>query len=127
MSERQRRLREHIEGCHERARGHLGASQADVERGVELHRELLVCDSFTLPSSIPSADGIRRLNDAIEEGWDASEVHQLRLDVNAADVALDEGCAHLHEAVFKASGVNCTVINAGPGPGLKCALRGLAR
>lgn len=127
MTEHERRLREHIQGCHERARRHLGASDADVQRGMELHRELLVCDSFTLPWSIPSAAGIRRLNAAIEAGWDASQVHQLRLDINAADVALDDDCARLHEAIFEASGVNCTVINAGPGPGLNYALRGLAR
>ncbi len=127
MTERERKLREHIAACHRRAREHLGASDADVERGFELHRELLVCDSFTLPWSIASSDGIRRLNAAIEAGWDVSEIEQLSLDVRAADCALDDEAAHLHEVIFEASGVNCTVINAGPGPGLKYALRGLGR
>lgn len=104
MTEREAKLREHIAGCHERARQHLGASDADVQRGLELHRELLVCDSFTLPWSIPSSAGIARINAAIEEGWDASEVAQLRLNVNLADVVYDEECAHLHDVIFEASG-----------------------
>ncbi len=127
MTERERKLRAHIDACHERAKQHLGATDADVERGTELHRELLVCDSFTLPWSIPSSAGAARLNDAIEAGWEWSDVQQLRLDINAADCALDEEAAHLHEVIFEASGVNCTVINAGPGPGLEYALRGIAR
>ncbi len=127
MTQRERTLREHIDGCHERAKKHLGATDADIERGMELHSELLVCDSFTLPWSIPSSDGIARLNAAIEEGWEWSDFQQLRLDIMAADCALDTEAAHLHEVIFEASGVNCTVINAGPGPGLEYALRGVAR
>ncbi len=127
MTERESKLREHISGCHERARRHLGATDADVQRGVALHRELLVCDSFGLPWSISSSDGSTRLNRAIEEGWDASEIAQLRLDVFAADCALDDEAAALHEAIFEASGVNATVINAGCGPGLDYALRCVAR
>jgi membrane dipeptidase len=127
MTERERKLREHIAGCHARAKMHLGATDADVERGMELHRELLVCDSFTLPWSIASSAGVARINRAIEEHWSAADIAQLRLDVYAADCALDEEAAHLHEVLFEAAGVNCTVINAGPGPGLEYALRGIAR
>ena len=126
-AQRQRKLREHIDTCHDRARHHLGASDAHVQRGLELHNELLVCDSFTLPWSIPSGAGVARINAAIEAGWEASDLQQLRLDVNAADCALDDEAARLHELIFEASGVNCTVINAGPGPGLEYALRGIAR
>jgi len=127
MTERERKLHAHIAAAHERAKQHLGASEADIERGMELHRELLVCDSFTLPWSIPSCDGVARLNAAIEAGWEWSDVQQLRLDIFAADCALDEEAAHLHEVLFEVAGVNCTVINAGPGPGLEYALRGVAR
>lgn len=127
MTERERKLREHIARCHERAKRHLGATDADVARGTELHRELLVCDSFTLPWSIPSSAGVARINAAIESGWEASDLQQLRLDINLTDCTVDEEAAHLHEVVFEASGVNCTVINAGPGPGLEYALRGVAR
>ncbi len=127
MSERERKLREHISGCHERARQHLGASDADVQRGMELHRELLVCDSFTLPWSIPSSAGIARINAAIEDGWDASEIAQLRLNVNLADVVYDEECARLHDVILDAAGVNATVINAGCGPGLDYTVRSAGR
>ena len=127
MTDREQALRAHIKQSQERAKQHLGASDADVERGMELHRELLVCDSFTLPWSIASSSGIARLNAAIEEHWDPSDLQQLRLDVNAADCALDDEAAHLHEVILEASGVNCTVINAGPGPGMDYALRGIAR
>ena len=127
MTERERKLREHIAVCHARAKTHLGATDADVERGMEFHRELLVCDSFTLPWSIASSAGIARINRAIEEHWSAAEIAQLRLDVHAADCALDEEAARLHEVLFEAAGVDCTVINAGPGPGLQYALRGIAR
>lgn len=125
--ERERKLRAHIDACHQRAKQHLGASDADVERGMELHRELLVCDSFNLPWSIASSAGVARINAAIEAGWSAADLGQLRLDIGAADCTLDDEAAHLHEVIHEASGVNCSVINAGPGPGLQYALRGIAR
>ena len=127
MSERKRKLDELIASHHAHARRLLGASDTQVEAGVELHRNLLVCDSFGFLPGVLSPGGVEELNRAVEEHRDASEVAQVRLDVSATSPAHDEETFALYEHIFEVAGVNATFTNAGCGPNidytLRCAIR----
>ena len=124
---RQRNLEEHIAGCHARARELLGASDSQVAEGSELHRKLLVCDSFGFLPTVLSSAGVEQINRAIQEHWDASEVQQLRLDVNATSTIYDEDAFAIYEHIFEVAGVNATFTNAGCGPNIDYTLRCVAR
>ncbi len=127
LSDRMTTLREHVAGCHSRAREALGATDAQVRQGLELHERLLVCDSFGFTPTVIGRGGVERLNAAIEEQWQPNEISELGLDVRATDICRDEDAYALYREMFTASGVNATVNTAGVGPALERALRGAAR
>lgn len=112
---------------HEHARRWLGATDAQVQAGLELHRNLLVCDSFGFVPTVLSSWGVEQINRAVEEHRDASEVYQVLLDMNATGPVHDEECFALYEHIFEVAGVNATFTNAGCGPNidytLRCAIR----
>jgi len=127
LSNRMDKLDDHIESCHTRARDLLGASDAQVAEGLELHRDLLVCDSFGFLPTVLSPAGVAEINRASEEHWDASEVQQLRLDVNTTSTVYDEDALAMYEHIFEVAGVNATFTNAGCGPNINYTLRCVAR
>ncbi len=127
MDERIAKLEEQVAEWHGHARRLLGATDAQVEAGAELHRNLLVCDSFGFLPGVISPWGAGQLNAAIEENQDPSEIQQVRLDVMATGAAHDEESFALYERIFEMAGVNATFTNAGCGPNidytLRCAVR----
>jgi membrane dipeptidase len=127
MTERRRALDEQISIHHAHAREFLGATDAQVQAGFELHRELLVCDSFGFLPSVLSSWGVEQINRAVEEHWDASEVAQLHLDMRVTGPLHDDEAFALNERIFEVAGVNATFTNAGCGPNIdyttRCAVR----
>lgn len=127
LDARMEKLREHIDECHARARELLGASEAQVQVGFELHENLLVCDSFGFTPSALSRYGVERINQAIDEQWQPIEISELAIDMRATGLCHDEETFALYREMFRVSGVNATVNTAGVGPALTRALRGTAR
>ncbi len=127
MTERRRALDEQIANHHAHARRFLDATDAQVQAGFELHRELLVCDSFGFLPSVTSPCGIEQINRAVEGNWDASEVFQARLDAHVVGPVQSEEAFALNEHIFDVAGVNATFANAGCGPNIdyttRCAVR----
>lgn len=120
-------LRQHIDGCHARARELLGASDAQVQAGLELHERLLVCDAFGFTPNVLSRLGVERINAAITEQWQPGEISELALDMRATGICHDDDARALYAEIYRAAGVNATVNTAGVGPSLERAVRGAAR
>lgn len=66
---RMQQMHEQIDQCHARAKECLGATDAQVQAGCELHENLLVCDSFGFTPNALSRYGVERVNAAIDEQW----------------------------------------------------------
>ncbi|MFO8078848.1 MAG: membrane dipeptidase [Armatimonadota bacterium] len=124
---RMQQMHEHIDECHTRARECLGATDAQVEAGFELHENLLVCDSFGFTPNALSRYGVERINAAIDEQHQPLEISELLIDMRATGLCHDEETYALYREMFRVSGVNATVNTAGVGPALTRALRGTAR
>ncbi len=127
LDARMARLHEHIEECHARARELLGATDAQVQAGVELHERLLVCDAFGFTPSALSRLGVERVNRAIQEQWQPGEISELLLDMRATGMCHDDDAFALYAELYRIAGVNATVNTAGVGPSLERAVRGAAR
>lgn len=124
---RMQQMHEQIDQSHTRAKECLGAADAQVAAGFELHQSLLVCDSFGFTPSAMSRHGVERINQAIDEQWQPVEISELLIDMRATGMCQDKETYALYEEMFRVSGVNATVNTAGVGPALTRALRGTAR
>lgn len=127
LETRMLQLREHIDQCHARARALLGATEAQVQAGFELHENLLVCDAFGFTPNVLSRHGVERVNQAIDEQWQPGEISELLLDMRATGICHDDEAFTLYQELYRVSGVNATVNTAGVGPSLERAIRGAAR
>ena len=78
LDTRMTRMHEHIDECHARARELLGATDAQVQAGLELHERLLVCDAFGFTPNALSRLGVERVNQAIDEQWQPGTVSPSR-------------------------------------------------
>ena len=124
---RMQKLNDHVAGVHARCRELLGASDPQVQEGLELHRGLPVCDSFGFTPNVLSRAAVERINACIEDQWRPNELMELHLDLRATSICHDEEAFALYRAMFEASGVNMTVNTVGVGPSLTRALQGTAR
>lgn len=124
---RMEQMHDHIDECHTRARECLGATDAQVEAGLELHENLLVCDSFGFTPNALSGYGVERVNQAIDEQWQPLQISELLIDMRATGLCHDEETYAIYREMHRVSGVNATVNTAGVGPALTRALRGTAR
>ena len=120
-------LEEMIEGCRERARAALKATEAEMERGLELHRELFVCDCFAFSPRVVSRPALERANRVIEAGAGAEESAEAREDVGAISASADEQSQQLYRRILEAAGVDCLLSTVGVGPRMRRGLRNVAR
>lgn len=120
-------LRDHVGQCHARARECLGATDAQIEAGFELHEHLLVCDAFGFTPNVLSRQAVERINAAIAEQWQPGEIAELAQDLRATSICHDDDAFALYAEMYRAAGVNATVNTAGVGPSLERAVRGAAR
>jgi membrane dipeptidase len=89
----------------------LKPSQSEIDHGFELHREAIVCESYGL--------GLRAAVDgdavaaAIEAGASALEIQDLMEEMSMTRCVTDPSERAEYEAAWGASGVTCTLQNAG--------------
>ena len=89
----------------------LQPSQSEIEHGMELHRNSIVCESYGL--------GLRNAVDgdavaaAIEAGASRLEVRDMVEDMSMTRCATDPREGEEYRAAWEASGVTCTLQNAG--------------
>jgi len=127
LDARMTQLHEHIDECHRRAGELLGATDAQVREGLELHQSLPVCDAFGFTPSALSRTGVERINRAIEEQWQPGEISELAQDMRATGICHDDDAFALYREMYRAAGVDATVNTAGVGPSLERAVRGASR
>lgn len=122
-------LEERIELARQRARQLLGASDAQVQEGLELHKEVMVVDTFCLAPSVMGPGGKKRLNEAIERGEDAAEVTEVSMDGSFGGVAFDREAWDVLRYLLDVTGVNIAFRNVSQhgGDTLKRVLRTFAR
>jgi len=116
-----------ITECHERAKAILQPSAAELDRGLALHKELHVCDSFGFSPSTWSQAAIEEINAQIEEGYSGRELSMFLTDLRYTAHATDPVCRQQFQDAFEAAGVDCIVQTAAQGQFIDIALRGLAR
>ncbi len=93
------------------ARSLLKPSQRDLEHGLALHRESVVIDAYGFgPSAAEDAD---RLLAALDAGASPEELKGLREAMTMTRAATDPGERAEFMQAWEASGVTCTVRNAG--------------
>ncbi|MEW6356400.1 MAG: membrane dipeptidase [Planctomycetota bacterium] len=111
----------------EKAKAILHATDAQIEHGLELHRQFLVCDSFGFnprPNTAAMAEARNRL---IEEGATADEVTAKLRDMEATELVADPAAREEFVRVWREAGVDCIVHVVGRGSSLPVTLEHLAR
>ena len=104
-------MNEAIEKGREVALGILNPSQQELDRGLALHRESLVVESYSLGLSAPvDGDSIAA---AIESGATERELQDLSENQSMTRWATVPELSAEFEAVWEASGVTCSFQNAG--------------
>jgi len=116
-----------IRSCRERARALLKATDAQIEHGLELHRQSFVCDLFAFAPSSHTRAGVERYNRVINEGAGAEEAIEAWEDSKIVGAAMDPEARAACAAGLDAAGVDCLVSTVGVGPEMRRGLRNLAR
>lgn len=104
-------MNEKIRECRDVALGILGATEADIEHGLELHRESIVFDAYGF-SPAAAVDG-DALKEVVEAGASAGELQDLREEMTMTRHVTNEAERKEYEAGWEASGVTCIFQNAG--------------
>lgn len=104
-------MNDQIQHARDVALGLLNPSKADLDRGLALHKESVVVESYSLGVMAP-VDG-RRLADAIEAGATELELQDLSEDMRMSRWADEPSLRQEYEEIWEASGVTCSYQNAG--------------
>jgi len=120
-------LDERILSCRERAKALLNATDAQIEHGVELHRQSFVCDLFAFTPGIHGRAGVDRCNRVIEEGAGGEEAVEAHEDSKTIGAVIDAEARAACAAGLDVAGVDCLVSTVGVGPEMRRGLRNLAR
>ena len=100
-----------IQRSREAALSFLKPTAGQLERGLELHANSIVCDSFGfLPRSIPDTETLRQLAERGASYGEYQDVLEEMLMIQCA--RSDAGREEFHEA-WEASGVTCLLVSAG--------------
>jgi membrane dipeptidase len=104
-------MKEAIQHARDVALSILQPSQREIEHGLELHRDAIVCESYGL--------GLRAAVDgdavaaAIEAGASMVEIQDMTKDMSMTRCVTDPGEREEYRAAWEASGVTCILQNAG--------------
>ena len=104
-------MNEAIQHAREVALGILKPSPRDIEHGMELHRNSIVCDSYGFAPRA-AVDGAA-VAAAIEAGASEVEVRDMMEDMSMTRFVTDEREKQEFMAAWEAAGVTCIVQNAG--------------
>lgn len=115
-----------IETARRAALAVLKPSKRDLEYGLALHAESVVCDTYGF--SPTSAVDAAALNTAIAEGASPAELQDLQEEMRMTRVVSDTVERAEYEAAWEAAGVTCIFQNAGEeGQAVKRLIKRLAR
>ena len=120
-------IEEMIQSRQERARATLGASEAEVERGLELHKNSFVCDCFAFTPGGASRKELAHVNRIIDEGAEGEEAQEAAEDARTVSAVRDSGLRKAYGGILEAAGVDCLVSTVGVGPRMRRGLRHVAR
>ena len=116
-----------IRTCHERARSALGATQAQVEHGLELHRNSFVCDLFAFSPRATNRYELEHVNQVISAGGRSDEIQEAAEDAARLGPVCDRQVRQAFATVLETTGIDCLVSTVGLGPTMRRGLRNVAR
>ena len=102
---------EKIQQCWDTALDILKPSKKDVEHGLELHADALVCESYSL--GLGAAADYEELGALIESGASRTEIRERRTEMGMTRKATDPDERKEFMDAWDASGVTCLFQNAG--------------
>jgi len=120
-------LERDIQSCQEKAKAALKASDAQIEHGLELHRNLFVCDCFAFSPSGVSRKEQEHVSQVIDEGASSEEVLEAREDAARVSAVRDASVRQGFKTILDSAGVDCLVTTVGLGPRMRRGLRNVAR
>ena len=104
-------MTDRIEHCRNVAMEILKPSQKDLEHGLELHADSVVCESYGfMPYCAPHGDEIRR---RIDEGASSNELSDLMVKMNRIRCLEDADEWQEYWRAWQAAGVTCVLQNSG--------------
>ena len=115
---------EKIERCWSVALDILKPSPKELEHGLELHRDALVCETYSL--GVGAAPDYEELAALIESGASRAEIMARRTEMHMTRKATDPAERREFMEAWDASGVTCLFQNAGRYGGRRGALMWLA-
>ena len=120
-------MRDLIRTCHERARSALGATSAQVEHGLELHRDSFVCDLFAFSPRATNRHELEHVNQVISAGGRSDEIQEAAEDAARLGPVCDRQVRQAFATVLETTGIDCLVSTVGLGPTMRRGLRNVAR
>lgn len=104
-------MNETIQKCRDVALSVLKPSQKDIEHGLELHRNSVVCESYGFaPNSAVDGDAMKA---AVVAGASEAELRDMREEMTMTRCVTDPGEREEYKLAWEAAGVTCIVQNAG--------------
>ena len=104
-------MNEKIERAREVALSILEPSQSEIEHGMELHKNSIVCESYGFaPRAAVDGDAVKA---AIEAGASAAELQDMTEDMRMTRYATDPEEREEFTSAWEAAGVTCILQNAG--------------
>ena len=119
-------MNEKMEKSRDAALSILKPSRKDMEHGLELHKDSIVCDAYGFaPNAAVDGDTICK---AIEAGAFENELRDLVEEMSMTRHVFDQAEQEEFKQAWDAAGVTCILQNAGEdGPAVACIIKRFAR
>ncbi len=104
-----------IQNARRRALDILKPTDAQLEHGLELHRDALVCDCFSFLPQVWSEKSVAQVNELRDTEVGAREFSLRSGFIRGAAATHDETAAREYLTALKASGLTCILQNVGEG------------
>jgi len=104
-----------IQSARQRALEVLQPTDADLERGLRLHRESVVCDAFGFLPNVWTEALVAEMAGLREDHVGARESHYRNINLRSTAALWDEAGAREYLAAVKAAGISALVQTAGEG------------
>ena len=95
----------------------LEPTAAEMEHGLELHKNLFAMDHFALPMGIWNEGYVDQWNEWKSKNIGQKELISRMYSVHFDQCCVDQNCAALYRNVIRASGLNCMVYTVAEGKG----------
>ena len=120
-------MKQRIEDAREKALSLLKVTPAQVEHGLELHRESLVVDAFGFAPYAFTRKMVETLNQLNDEGATADELSDRMLEMRVTESAHDPEAREQVAMAWEASGVTGTMQTCGGAGPVESVMRHFAR